>query len=160
MKIRTAKKNEISWVKELIESVYLDFKTFLTDQVWDDWMKDISIMLEENWDKTLIAEEHGDVFGTIQLVPSKEPRFPKRSANLRMLAVRKDMRNKGVGKMLTKECIKIAKAKGFRSIFLHTNNFMTAAIVLYERVGFQRAPEYDPSPLGPDDDTIAYCFEL
>jgi ribosomal protein S18 acetylase RimI-like enzyme len=40
-------------------------------------------------------------------------------------------------------CIQRAAAAGLSSIALHTADFMVAAVAVYEKAGFRRAPEYD-----------------
>ena len=41
------------------------------------------------------------------------------------------------------ECRRRAESRGAAVLSLHTVSFMTSAVGLYERLGYQRAPEYD-----------------
>lgn len=47
------------------------------------------------------------------------------------------------------ECIRRARGAGATALTLHTTDIMHAAIRLYERMGFRRAPELDFRPV-PD----------
>jgi GNAT superfamily N-acetyltransferase len=57
--------------------------------------------------------------------------------------------------LLARECVHRAKALKISTIYLYTGTFMQAARHIYEKLGFQRAPEFDRDP-GP----IAYRLDL
>jgi ribosomal protein S18 acetylase RimI-like enzyme len=48
------------------------------------------------------------------------------------------------------ECLRRARASGATEIGLHTSRSMKAAIQMYERMGFERAPENDFQPPGTE----------
>ncbi len=64
-------------------------------------------------------------------------------------------RGRGYGVRLTQACLDRARELGVPTVFLYTGTFMTAARHLYEKLGFQRALEFDRDP-GP----IAYRLDL
>lgn len=66
---------------------------------------------------------------------------------LRMLVVAPQYRLLGVGRALTKECIRRAQRDGASRIALHTSEIMTVALPMYERLGFRRQHE-TPSIFG------------
>ncbi len=68
-------------------------------------------------------------------------------AEFRMLAVSPDARGRGVGEALVSRCIERARELGFGSMVLSTMEPMTSAHRLYGRLGFQRVPEQDWSPV-------------
>ena len=70
------------------------------------------------------------------------PTVPNASG-IRLLAVRDDTRNLGVGKALTRFCIQLARELGRSQVLLHTTRSMEIAWGMYERMGFQRFPEID-----------------
>jgi ribosomal protein S18 acetylase RimI-like enzyme len=80
-------------------------------------------------------------------------------AGMRMLAVDPASQGRGVGRALVEWCLDRARRDGRRQMVLHTAEFMPAAVRLYERIGFRRAPELDFSPV-PGVDLIAYTFTL
>ncbi|AQQ54324.1 GNAT family N-acetyltransferase [Planococcus lenghuensis] len=108
-----------------------------------------------------IAEAAGDIAGSAVLFPSQKAAYEWETGSLdypelRMLAVNPLFRNQGVGKSLVLHCIQEAKEAGHSFIGLHTGEFMTDAIGLYERLGFERVPELDFSPL--DDGITVKAF--
>lgn len=67
----------------------------------------------------------------------------KNAAGFRLLAVNPAARGQGVGKLLTLECIRKARAKKVRHMVIHTTQAMQTAWQMYEHLGFQRAEDLD-----------------
>ena len=65
------------------------------------------------------------------------------AAGIRLLAVAPAHRGRGLGELLTRECLARARALGRTQVILHTTRAMRTAWSLYERLGFTRAPELD-----------------
>lgn len=65
----------------------------------------------------------------------------------RMLAVAPSARGRGAGEALVRHCVDLARAAGFSGMVLGTMAQMTAAHRIYLRLGFERAPEQDWSPV-------------
>lgn len=65
------------------------------------------------------------------------------AAGIRLLGVRPQARGLGVGKALTLACLERARALGRDKVVLHTTGAMQLAWAMYERLGFQRAPDLD-----------------
>ncbi len=80
-------------------------------------------------------------------------------AEIRMLAVAPEARGAGVGRLLSDECVRRARADGCDAVALSSGSWMTAAHRLYERLGFVRTPERDWSPR-PGIDLVAYRLPL
>ena len=78
---------------------------------------------------------------------------------VRMLAVSPSARGLGIGEQLVKECMRRARDAGADQLGLHTSASMRAAIALYERMGFVRAPNFDFKPEGAELVT-AYRLDL
>lgn len=64
-------------------------------------------------------------------------------SGIRLLGVSPKHRGGGVGKALTLQCIELARDAGHRQVVLHTTDAMRVAWGMYERLGFERAPELD-----------------
>ena len=57
---------------------------------------------------------------------------------LRKLFLLPAWRGKGIGRALTEECLRYAREQGYRRCYLDTLSNMSAAITLYQRLGFEK----------------------
>jgi len=64
-------------------------------------------------------------------------------SGIRLLAVKPEARELGVGTALTKACIKRAKDIGTSQVVLHTTKSMEIAWGMYENIGFRRSEDLD-----------------
>jgi len=65
------------------------------------------------------------------------------ASGFRLLAVDPLTRGKGIGKLLTNECIRKAKEKKVYQIIIHTTMAMQTAWKMYENLGFKRSEDLD-----------------
>lgn len=65
------------------------------------------------------------------------------ASGIRLLGVAPAARGQGVGRALTEACIQRARGRGHTRVVLHTTRAMQVAWGMYERLGFERAPELD-----------------
>jgi putative acetyltransferase len=86
-----------------------------------------------------VALRQGAVVGTVSAGPKD------RALYVRSLAVLPSARGQGVAELLLRQLEAYALAGRFQRLFLSTTPFLTGAIRLYERMGFQRSGE------GPHD---------
>ena len=77
----------------------------------------------------------------------------------RLLAVHPEARGRGLGRLLTEECIRRARASGRDAVGLHTTQLMNVARAMYERIGFVRVPALDFFPI-PTFRVMAYRLTL
>ena len=105
----------------------------------------------ERWGRTeaYVVERDGIVLGTVTFVRDAaldaHP-WPAGGAVLRFLAVEPAARGQGLGERLTAVCVARAREERASYLGLHTAPVMRAARELYERQGFERAPEHDFDP--------------
>ena len=122
--------------------------------LWESYRQNILITLAAApRDTQIVAEEEGRIVGSVLLYPGgtviSRPgggSTTLSSPEVRLLAVAPEVRGKGVGAALMQECVTRAHASGTASLTLHTTDIMQAAMRLYERMGFVRAPELDFEP--------------
>ncbi|MBR7741678.1 GNAT family N-acetyltransferase [Phycicoccus sp. BSK3Z-2] len=97
----------------------------------------------------LVAADGDDVVGTVTYVPPgssfAEVAVPG-EAEVRTLAVDPRARGAGVGRLLSEECVRRARADGCPALVLSSGTWMTSAHRLYERLGFTRDPALDWTP--------------
>jgi ribosomal protein S18 acetylase RimI-like enzyme len=77
----------------------------------------------------------------------------------RMLGVAGRARGLGIGTALTERCIARTREFGQRRIVMSSAVYMTTAHRIYERLGFERLPERDWSPI-PGLELYAFALDL
>lgn len=90
--------------------------------------------------------------GLIQKDPEEEPD----TGELIDIYLHKDIRGVGLGESLVRDLINSAEDMGFNELFLTTRREFPAANSLYEKLGFERAP----NPKYDSDNSFAYEKEL
>lgn len=164
MNIRDAKTEEVPYIRKQRIAAYSEHAQVLNDDHWQALKQAISSDADiGSGVELIVAELDGEIVGSGALFPANtdayegyvdELEYPE----IRVLAVAPEAQGKGVASALIKECIQRAKAKGYPYIGLHTGDFMAGAISLYERLGFERLPQYDFEPAG--DGIVVKAFRL
>ena len=150
LRIRDARPAEGGAVVEVTLAAYGQYAAVVPEH-WEGYRQNIVATLAAAKPGTLIvAEEDAGLVGSVLLYPAggefavpggktvtlKEP-------EVRLLAVAPAARGRGVGVALMHECIRRARESRAPTITLHTMDMMQAAMRMYERLDFQRAPELD-----------------
>ena len=98
----------------------------------------------------LLAEVDGRLVGAVT-VATRGGEWAEQSvpgeAVIRMLVVAADARGSGAGEALVRACLDVAREDGCTLVRLSSQEDMTAAHRLYERLGFVRTPSFDWSPV-------------
>ncbi|MGH2688970.1 MAG: GNAT family N-acetyltransferase [Actinomycetota bacterium] len=163
--VRDARAEELGAVSGLMRAAYAPyFEDVPADrrETIDGYLRDIGDVWSRLADAELIvAEDDGRVVGAVTLFPdgsrAESGGWPRGWSGIRLLAVVPEARGRGIGRALTEECLRRARALGASAVALHTTDFMAVAKGMYERMGFARVPEYD---FHPDSGTHVIAYRL
>jgi len=100
---------------------------------------------DPQWENAWIAEREDEIVGSVFVVKQSDE-----IAKLRLLYVEPATRGLGIGRRLVRECIRFARAKGYKTLTLWTNDVLTAARHIYEAEGFQLIAEESHHSFGKD----------
>ncbi|AKS35018.1 GNAT family N-acetyltransferase [Mycolicibacterium goodii] len=136
---RAEQPGDLGWVVMAHGEIYneqfgwdTDFET-LVARIVADYAAGHDPAREAGW----IAEVDGERAGCIFCVAGDEPDVAK----LRILLVTPRARGLGVGSRLVDECLRFARAAGYRRVGLWTNDVLTSARKIYQAAGFQLVDE-------------------
>jgi GNAT superfamily N-acetyltransferase len=164
MEIRDAAMDELGFIREQRVDAYLGHAQSIPVAHWQALARALTSEADtQPGVELIVAEVNGNIAGSVALFPPHTDAYEGNVEKLdypeiRMLAVSPEYRGKGVASALIVECIGRARSKGCRTIGLHTGEFMKEALKLYEKIGFERLPQYDFQPA--DDGIIVKAFRL
>ncbi|WP_276366763.1 GNAT family N-acetyltransferase [Chryseolinea sp. H1M3-3] len=152
--IRNAQPEEFSEIGELLVQVYSQLKGFPKPEnqpTYYNMLLNVGVLTSKPETELLVAisEEKtiaGAVvyFGDMKYYGSGGSATEEtRSSGFRLLGVNPAYRGRGVGKLLTLECIRKAQAKRNSQVIIHTTDAMQTAWKMYERLGFKRSKDLD-----------------
>jgi ribosomal protein S18 acetylase RimI-like enzyme len=152
-RIRDARADDRDAVEAVTLAAYQQYAAVMP-ALWEGYRQNIvSTLAAAPPDVQIVAENSGRIVGSVLLYrtgtviarPGGDS-LTLASPEVRLLAVAPAARGKGVGDALMRECVARSRASGAESLTLHTTDMMQAAVRLYERMGFVRAPEIDFQP--------------
>lgn len=152
--VRNAKPEEFEEIGKLMVQVYSQLEGFPKEDEQPAYYKmlaNIGELTKKPETELLVAVsvdnkiEGGVVyFGDMQYYGSGGTATNERNAaGFRLLAVDVSARGKGIGKLLTNECISKAKEKNLSQVIIHSTKAMQTAWKMYEDMGFKRSEDLD-----------------
>ncbi len=167
--IRPATEADVDTLRAVIARANEQFRGLVAEELFASYLAsamDVERRLVES--DVLAAEVDGGIVGTITFYRDARDEgmpilFPDGTAGIRATAVDPMARGRGIGQAMVEACIDRATDVGATGLGLHTATFMVAAVTIYERCGFVRAPGYDlewsqffPARRGEVEPAIAY----
>lgn len=152
--IRDARPEEHEAMRALTLQAYGQYAQVMEPDAWAGLDAAVRAALEIENAERIVAERGGRLVGSVMLFPPGDAYVgrtgPVSWPELRLLAVAPEARGGGVGQALVEECVRRARRMGATNLGLHTSRSMEAAIRMYRRMGFLRAPEHDFQPPGAE----------
>jgi len=153
-RIRDACESDRGGIEAVTLSAYQQYAALMPPALWEGYRQNILATLgAAQPDAQVVAEEEGRIVASVLLYPMgtviARPgggSTTLASPEVRLLAVAPSARGRGLGAALMNECVRRARDSGTQALTLHTADIMQAAMRLYERMGFRRAPELDFQP--------------
>jgi ribosomal protein S18 acetylase RimI-like enzyme len=143
--IRHATPEEYAAIADLCVAAYAPF--MVGDNHYVGTLRDVARRAAA---AELLVAADGGVLGTVTFVPDGGPLGEiagPHEAEFRMLAVDPAAQGRGVGTALLERVLADSRARGHEAVVCSSLPQMRAAHRIYERLGFQRAPDRDWSPV-------------
>jgi predicted N-acetyltransferase YhbS len=148
--VREARKPDHPAIRDLLTAAYQEYESALPPGGLEYYLGDLlDLDGRAGTGQLLVAELQDRIAGTVTFFRDAAVEglgWPHGWAGLRALGVDPALRGRGIGRRLMRECRDRARLLGVPVLCLHTAAFMTAAVAMYEAMGFQRAPTYDFDP--------------
>ena len=151
--IRNARPTEFKSIGELMVRVYSQVEGFPKQEEQPEYYEllfNIGDFTNKAGTELLVAIEDDHIIGGVVYFTDMQyygsggsATREKNAAGFRLLAVDANSCGKGIGKLLTLECIRKTKEKHLAQLIIHTTQHMRNAWEMYERMGFKRSKDLD-----------------
>ncbi|MEP3389695.1 MAG: GNAT family N-acetyltransferase [Reichenbachiella sp.] len=152
--IRDAKTDEFELIGQLMVSVYAQLHGFPSPKEQPKYYEKLShvgALTEQKETRLLVAVSDKGIIGGAVVYFGDMKDYgsggiatqEQDAAGFRLLAVDLEYRGQGLGQLLTQTCIDRAKAAKKTRLVIHSTKAMQIAWAMYEKMGFERAPDLD-----------------
>ncbi|MDI1459792.1 N-acetyltransferase [Catellatospora sp. KI3] len=150
MVVRAAVEADLDEIGELSVAAYRGDGQTREGHPYELHLRDVAARAEHGTVLVAVDEPTGRVLGSVAFTLAGTPLADLSrpgEAEFRMLAVAPSAQGRGVGEALVRACLDRAAAAGCAAVVICVRDFALAAQRLYQRLGFERCPERDWSPL-------------
>jgi DNA-binding MarR family transcriptional regulator/GNAT superfamily N-acetyltransferase len=144
---RTHRPGDMGWVVERHGSLY--YREYGWNEQFEALVAEIAAEFIRKFDasreRCWIAERDGRRVGCVFIVAKN-----RSTAKLRLFLVEPEARGLGLGHALVDECVRFARAVGYRRVVLWTQNILVAARHVYAGAGFKRTARERHHSFGHD----------
>jgi GNAT superfamily N-acetyltransferase len=171
--LRLAREDELVTIGTLFGPALEGYRGTAADPVLDAYLRDLVDGVRERWEvsETYIALVEGRVVGSVAFYQDVAlegwSNLPAGWAGFRALVVDPAARGVGVGRALVEQCLARGRDVGAAVLGIHSADYLSHAVELYDRMGFVRCPEFDlaakvvfPTDSGADVTAIAFRYDL
>lgn len=152
--VRNAKPSEFAEIGQLMVEVYSRLEGFPKQTEQPDYYLMLanvgSLTLKPHTELLVAVTTDGKIAGAVvyfgdmkQYGSGGTATTEPHAAGFRLLAVNPPYQGKGIGKLLTYECIRKAKVQKRSQMIIHTTRAMQTAWKMYEKIGFKRSVDLD-----------------
>lgn len=159
MRVRLARPADLGIVGEITVRAYQEF-LLGPDDPYADRLRDAATRARES--ELWVADDDGDIRGSVTWCPEGSPwreLAGPGEGEFRMLSVAPEAQGRGVGDLLVRHVLDLARTAGHGRVLLSSLPTMAAAHRLYARHGFTRLPDRDWRPI-PDVLLLAFVLDL
>jgi GNAT superfamily N-acetyltransferase len=143
--VRTVAAGEQVIVRALLTEAFLPYEPHFPAGVFVPYLRDLLDLVEGD-PVTVVAEQRGEVVGTMRLHPPGAPHkvpLPPGWAMVRAVAVAPRLRRSGVAQALLAECERRARRTGATHLAFHAIDQIRDTFAFALRLGYPRRPDLD-----------------
>lgn len=143
MIIRPVRRNEVKKLQDLNDEVFADNSKYDSD-LKKDWAQSeagkqyFTNAINNPEAICLIAEENEKPIGYIAAAKKEFDWRIRKYLEIENMGVSPDYRSKGIGSKLIKECLDIAKKRGYQRVYLTAYYGNKRVVAFYEKGGFKK----------------------
>ena len=173
LSLRLAREDELVTIGALFGPALEGYRGTAADPVLGAYLRDLVQGVRERWEvsETYVALVEGRVVGSVAFYQDVAlegwSNLPAGWAGFRALVVDPATRGVGVGRALVEQCLARGRDVGAAVLGIHSADYLSHAVELYDRMGFVRCPEFDlaaklvfPTESGADVTAIAFRYDL
>jgi GNAT superfamily N-acetyltransferase len=173
LRVRLAREDELVTIRALFGPALEGYRGTAADPLLSAYLRDLVEGVRERWEvsETYVALLERRVVGSVAFYRDVAlegwSNLPAGWAGFRALVVDPAARGGGVGRALVEQCLARGRDVGAAVLGIHSADYLSHAVELYDRMGFVRCPEFDlaakvvfPTDSGADVMAIAFRYEL